>query len=68
MSGKEARCSNQFGTTILIWCGKHHYVRQGLPHYATNGAAVDPIAIEITHCFTAFAISSKPYSVTSHVN
>ena len=25
----------QFGTAVLIWCGKHRLVRQGLPHYAT---------------------------------
>ena len=33
-SAKERRL-NQFGTTVLIWCGKHRLVRQGLPHYAT---------------------------------
>ena len=28
------RRANQFGTAVLIWCGKHRLVRQGLPHNA----------------------------------
>ena len=33
-SAKERRL-NQFGTAVLIWCGKHRLVRQGLPNAGT---------------------------------
>ena len=38
-SAKERRL-NQFGTAVLIWCGKHRLVRQGMPHLARRTGVI----------------------------